>query len=102
MKKTTVLFAALAAFLLSSCAFVAPMPGTIYTGMKAGSFENSDVKAAKEGTACAQSVLGIVTWGDASIEAAKKEGGIKKVASVDHESFAVLVYGKYCTIIKGE
>ncbi len=102
MKKTAILFAILATFLMSSCAMVAPMPGTIYTGMKAGSFENSDIQPAKEGQACAQSVLGIITWGDASIEAAKKDGSIKKVASVDHESFAVLVYGKYCTVVKGE
>jgi len=47
-------------------------------------------------------ILGIMAMGDASIEAAKKAGGIKKVTSVDHESKWTLVFGTFCTVVTGE
>ena len=57
----------------------------------------------KEGKACAQSILGLVAQGDASIKAAAAEGGITKVSSVDHYTRNMLgVIGEYCTIVRGQ
>ena len=57
----------------------------------------------KEGRACAQSILGLVAQGDASIKAAAAEGGITKVSSVDHYTRNMLgVIGEYCTIVRGQ
>ncbi len=58
---------------------------------------------AKEGKACAQSILGLVAQGDASIKAAAQQGGITKVSSVDHYTKNMLgVIGEYCTIVRGQ
>ena len=58
---------------------------------------------AKEGRACAQSILGLVANGDASIKAAADAGGITKISSVDHYTKNMLgVIGEYCTIVRGE
>lgn len=57
----------------------------------------------KRGEACAQNYLGLVAVGDASIDAAKKAGGITRVASVEQSASRVLgYYAKFCTIVKGE
>lgn len=57
---------------------------------------------AKKGMACQTSILGAVATGDASIEAAKKAGGITKVTSVDATSNSILgFYAKYCTVVRG-
>ena len=55
----------------------------------------------KEGRACAQSVLTLVASGDASIKAAAKDGGIRNVMSVDHSTKWTLLFGEYCTIVRG-
>ena len=56
----------------------------------------------KKGRACAQSILGIIATGDASIEEAKLDAGIKKVFTVSHETLSVLnLYAQICTVIAG-
>ena len=46
--------------------------------------------------------LGIIATGDASIDAAKKAGGITNVASVDHDSTSILgLFATFCTVVKG-
>ncbi len=61
---------------------------------------NSSV-VTKVGKACSTNILGVAT-GDASLEAAMKDGGIKTVSSVDSEiTNILLVYGKNCTIVRG-
>ena len=67
--------------------------GPIDAGTRVGS---------KEGKACAQSILGLVAQGDASIRAAAQAGGITKIDSVDHYSRNVLgVVAEFCTIVRG-
>jgi hypothetical protein len=57
----------------------------------------------KEGRACAQSFLGLIAQGDASIKAAAEAGGITKVGSVDHYTRNMLgLIGEYCTIVRGQ
>jgi len=77
--------------------------GIVYAGYKMGGNVGTGTGGAKSGTACAKSILGIVSMGDASLEAAKKAGGITTVSDVDHDIFNVLgVYGKTCTIVHGD
>ncbi len=56
----------------------------------------------KRGMACVTNILGLIEKGDASISAAKVNGGITEVATVDswHNSF-MFFYAKYCTIVTG-
>jgi hypothetical protein len=49
--------------------------------------------------------IGIVaaSWGDASISAAMRNGGITRIHHVDHETTNLLgVYARYTTIVYGE
>ncbi len=87
----------------SSCAMVSsPVTGFLYTDVKAPLAVTSNSASTKVGTAKAQSILGWVATGDASIEAAAKSAGITKIHHVDYEStnilgivasFTVVVYG---------
>lgn len=55
------------------------------------------------GQACATGILGMVAWGDASLDAAKKAGAITEVHSVEFKPTAV-VFGAYyqaCTVVHG-
>lgn len=58
----------------------------------------------KVGTATIQSVLWLVAWGDASTEAAAKNGNISVINHMDHEAFSVFfgLYSKSTTIVYGE
>ena len=89
---------------LSGCQIVAsPALGIIVTDVKYGDTATSATAASKEGKACVQSILGWVAQGDASIEAAKKAGGITEVSSVDHTAKNTLgVIGEWCTVVKGK
>jgi hypothetical protein len=66
-----------------------------------GQLGNAESKL--RGEACSHSVLYLVSWGDSSIETAKKNGKITKIASTEFENlgiFAVLYHGS-CTIVTG-
>lgn len=56
----------------------------------------------KTGVSTARSVLGILAQGDASIEAACKAGGIKKIHHVDWKVEGVLFVTNYTCIVYGE
>jgi hypothetical protein len=56
----------------------------------------------KTGEACASSILGLVTTGDASIRAAADAGGIRDISVVDASIMQVLgIYAKHCIIVSG-
>lgn len=79
-----------------------PVKGAIFTWVEGPINATSYGQSARKGESCAFSILGLVAWGNASINAAKGSGQIKEVSSVDHESFNVLgVFGSYCTIVRG-
>jgi hypothetical protein len=112
LRSFAILVPAVGAALLSGC-----MPliqqgypvGGIYSGTKAPSSlarveTSGDNKTApKMGSACSSGILGLVAWGDASIDAAKKAGGITSVHSIEYEATAVLgaVYVEACTVVHG-
>jgi len=89
---------------LSGCMIVStPAIGIIYTEVKYGFVATTSTASAKEGKACAQSILGWVATGDASIAAAKAAGGIAEVSYVDHYAKNILgIVGEWCTIVRGK
>lgn len=61
-------------------------------------------EAKEEGRGCNHSVIGLISFGDSSIDTAKKAGNISKIAYIDYESVGILtgwVYHRFCTIVKG-
>ena len=93
----------MAAF-LGGCAYaVAPVTGGLYTGVRGPWTATGQGTALQVGTSSCYSLLGLVAVGDASIEAAAKNGNITKIHHVDHESMSVFgVYSTYKTIVYGE
>ena len=93
-----------AAFSLAACQQIvySPMGGSTFNETRYGNIATDESGATKEGKACGTSILGAVAQGDASIAAAKANGGITKVSSVDHYAKNVLgIFGEWCTIVKG-
>lgn len=100
---------ALAVTTFAGCAHPIYPAGVIYSDVKTPSpqtqveAQGPDKAGPKEGRACAAGVLGLVAWGDASVDKAKKSGGITDVHTVDWEVNAVLAgaWLKTCTIVTG-
>lgn len=64
---------------------------------------NNSVRSIKTGSSSCHAILMLVSFGDCSISAAQKNGGIQKVHSVDNASTQIFyLYGKYTTIVHGE
>lgn len=94
----------LGVIILTGCQPVAsPLMGIIFNDTKYGYIATTDTDASKEGKACAQSIMGLVAQGDASISAAKAAGGITQVAHIDYTAHSILgVVADFCTIVKGK
>jgi hypothetical protein len=57
----------------------------------------------KRGEARTHSILGFVSWGDAGIAAAARQGGIRTVRHADTQFFTVLlVYQSHETVVYGD
>jgi hypothetical protein len=57
----------------------------------------------KKGEACATSILGWITTGDAGIRDAADAGGITNISSVDSTYTNILgIFAKYCTVVSGD
>lgn len=90
------------------CTVLGYPTGSIYTGTKVphGAMRLEGSGTGKGGTArgeaCATGILGLVAFGDASLAAAKKAGGIADVHSVEFGGLSILgIYTKGCTIAYG-
>ena len=77
--------------------------------MNPGKAISSDAKPLKTGKACGFNVMRIVALGDMRVSTAAQSAGITKIASVDSEVFNLIttpgwlaIYGRYCTVVKGE
>lgn len=104
MKKQIILLGgALAAMIFSGCASTIPQ-GAVFTDVKVPvSATASNATNLKTGVSKCKSYCGFVTIGDASIEAAKKNGGIKKVVTVDWKAKSIMGFvAEYECIVKGE
>ncbi|MGB9741741.1 MAG: TRL-like family protein [candidate division WOR-3 bacterium] len=82
--------------------------GTLYTSVRTpaaavayyGPTANQSAKVSK---VTATNILGIIATGDASLEAAMKQGGITKVHHVDQEVTSILgLWSTYTIIVYGE
>ena len=84
---------------LGGCAVAAsPTNGLLYTGVQGPVNSNEGTDTSKQGTACATNILGLAAFGDASIEASKRDGGIEKVTTVDHDTTSILgLFAQFCT-----
>ncbi len=106
MKKLKFLvLAAGAALMLSSCAMVltSPLTGGLYSDVKAPVLATANAGSSKVGTAEAQSILGLVATGDASIETAAKSAGITKIHHVDKQATSILgIIATYKIYVYGE
>ena len=69
--------------------------GTDATGLEGG--------WSKVGRATCRNILGLVAYGDASIDEAAREAGIKTIHHVDAESTRIwFFYSQYTTVVYGE
>jgi len=86
------------------CALAAaPVTGVIYSDVKYGGAPTESAGMSKHGMAEAQSILGAVGLGDASVKAACQNGGITKIHHVDYHAWSILgIYAKFTTHVYGE
>lgn len=91
---------------LTGCAAIAfngVNQGIIFTNSARNEMVTENTVGSKKGEACATSILGWVTTGDASVAAAARAGGITRIASVDNNYTNVIsLYAKYCVVVTGE
>ena len=84
------------------CLAVTPVKGVAVTSAQGPITATTLDQSARTGRSCAYSVMGLVSWGDASINAAKNAGQIKRVASVDFDTYNLLwSLGAFCTVVRG-
>ena len=102
MKKALLLAAVCS--LLSGCVFAPTDAGwaLIEQSKRARYALENNGPITKRGRACAQNILGLVAQGDSSIEAARKDGGITQVMTVDQEIESYMVFAKVCTTVAGQ
>lgn len=63
-----------------------------------------NAEGTSEGKGCNHSILGLFSFGDSSIEFAKRSANISKVSYIDYEQLGILagsIYHRVCTIVKG-
>lgn len=107
MKYLRFILIGLTVSLMWGCATSSPVVGavnkTTHSGLGSIGIVSNNVKAVKEGRSECTSILGVYAYGDCSVEAAKTNGGIKKVSSVSHETDSIMFfYDNYTTVVKGE
>ncbi len=93
------------ALVLTGCAGVrSPVSnGILFTAVKGPVAATAADTYSKVGKSSCVAILGIVSAGDASIDAAMKNGGITKIHHVDHRSISVLfIFAMFTTIVYGE
>lgn len=96
---------AIAVASLTSCAVVGTPAGvgTLYTNVESGVGVTSNNVGKKVGTSSASNILGLVTTGDASINTAARQAGIKKISHVDQKQSGFLgIFASYKTVVYGE
>ncbi len=106
MSKKGFLFIIIALFALTSisgCGFVADGPfGWVYTDTKGAIAMGNAESGDKVGKSCIHSFFGGIAVGDASIEAAMKDAGIKKVYTVNEDNLSIFgTYTRQCTLVSG-
>ena len=99
MKKLVLLSAA--ATLLCACATPATHVGTALFAFTQQPVSATNAPGTKVGRACATNILGLLIQGDMSVEAAKKNGKITQVSSIDTDIKSYAIYAEVCTVVTG-
>jgi len=100
----TMIFAVAAAATIAMTACATPYPlGVIYTRVTVPvTTGNGEIAYDRVGQSSCISILGLFASGDASINQACKEGGIRKVSWVNQDIQNILgIYGSYKTTVYG-
>ena len=99
--KKAIVSAALTLSALALCSCGAPRVGMVYTDISAPTTATC-ASGSKVGTATSTTYLALWAEGDASINAAKKNGGITTVSSVDTKVHSILgIITTYTTTVRG-
>lgn len=92
-----------ASYLMGCASAMSPVSGAWYTDVKGPIGVTDAYGGTAMGEACASSILGLIATGDASLDAAKKAGGVAQVTVVDHHSTSILgFFAKFCTVVYGK
>ena len=90
-----------AVWLTTGCVYSHAGPGLLYMDVE-GPLGTRVEEGKRIGEACATNWFGLVAWGDASLDVAKRAGAITTVREVSYKSTNVLGYQKFCTVVTGE
>lgn len=103
MKKLFKAMAVVAVISLTSCSTLSPTAAGLFADVTKGMTATSNTVGTKVGKSTASNILGIVATGDASINEAAKQAGIKKISHVDQKTFSVLgLFTTITTFVYGE
>jgi len=103
MKHTGRVLLVWALFLFFSACTHAPVMGVLITSVTSGKAVTAQPAGTRVGESCASSILGLIATGDASIDTARKAGGITAIHSVDVSDLSILgLYASHCTIVRGK
>ena len=105
-EKTVTLFIALCILGATSLGYMPiyfPVIGLMITNVKSPIAETSKIAGSKTGEATADTLLGLIANGDASVQKAAINGGITKIMTVKYKSYNILgVVARFTTIVTGE
>lgn len=80
-----------------------PVPGYIFTSTETPIAATDAPRGSKRGRASSASILGLIAFGESSIEKAANRAGIKRISHVDAESYSLLgIYSSYTVVVYGE
>ncbi|MFC1659745.1 TRL domain-containing protein [Pseudomonadota bacterium] len=108
MRKVHLTLSCLLVLFLCSCVAGLPSTGSsvLLFEQKEGFSSNNGHKEMKRGEACTQNILGVASFGDASMQRAMRDGRIQEVSRASRDFFAFnlyyLKYAKVCTVVYGE
>jgi hypothetical protein len=94
-----------ATLVLGGCigAPVVPPVGMVYSDFDAPLGAGPRDSGSKTGMSSVTAILGIISTGDGSVDAAARDGGISTVKGVDYHFTNVLgVYQRYTTVVHGD
>ncbi len=103
LKSITICLISLSGLVFATgCATYLPL-GVVYTEVDLPVAATANQRGPKKGTSTCKSVLTLLAFGDASIEAAAKNGGITNITHVDWSAENILgIYGVYTVTVYGD
>jgi hypothetical protein len=84
------------------CVYSPAGPALLWMDVEGPMASATGTGTGKSGRSCAHNLFGLVSFGDASIELAKREAGISTVTTIDHHSTNVVGFQRFCTVLYGE